>query len=221
MSEKKEYKVFEFKVSKAEDASGVGTIEGYASTFGNVDLGYDVVDRGAFAKTIADKKGKFPILLDHDPSKPIGWNIDAVEDAYGLKVVGEIQLITEEARNRYALAKRAQQLNTKMGLSIGYSTIKWDADFDQPNVRHLKELKLWEYSIVTFPMNEEASITGAKSRDVLALFARLQKRGYDLDKLETALVQLFPDQDRKQAAEPEADPEFLQSVDNLTRSMRG
>ena len=53
----KEYKCFEFKVTEADSSDDVGVIEGYASTFGNVDLGNDIVEKGAFKKTIKDQRG--------------------------------------------------------------------------------------------------------------------------------------------------------------------
>jgi hypothetical protein len=57
------------------------------------------------------------------------------------------------------------------GLSIGYDTI--DSDF-VGDVRQLKELRLWEGSIVTFPMSPEAMVTGIKgmSGDDLARHLR-------------------------------------------------
>lgn len=219
---RKLFQSFEFKVGKTESHDGVGYIEGYASTFGNVDLGLDVVDRGAFSKTIKDNKGKFPILIDHDPGKPFGWNLEASEDDYGLKVKGEVQLITEEQKNRYQLAKRASELDTKMGLSIGYGTIKAEPDKKAPQIRRLKELKLYEYSFVTFPMNPEASTTRIKSAEGwIALFERLQKHGYDEEKLVTALARLGTDLALLPAAKPETDPEIIQSVDNLIKRLRG
>lgn len=222
-AEKKEYLAFEFKVDQADTEGDVGFIEGYASTFGNVDLGFDMVERGAFRKTIKDKKGKFPILLDHDMTKQIGWNIEAEEDDHGLKVKGEIQLITEEAKNRYALAKRALELKTKMGLSIGYSTVKWEVVKDQdqmkPTVRKLKEIKLYEYSLVTFPMNESAAISGAKAEDLTALFALLQKGGYDLNKLKLALAKL-EETPADRAADHKVDPELLQSMERTIQILR-
>lgn len=216
----KEYKAFEFKVSEADESGDVGYIEGYASTFGNVDLGDDIVERGAFKRSIKDKRGVFPILLDHDPSKPIGWNVEAAEDNVGLKVKGEIQLETEEARNRFKLAKRAKDLGTKMGLSIGYRTITGEPDRDRPSVRRLKEVKLYEYSFVTFPMNEMAGIGNTKSAAILRLFETLQSKNYDLEKLEKALA-FLKQQEEPPATQP-ADPEqFAHSVDKLIQRMLG
>lgn len=215
---KKEFKTFEFKVSTAEANGDIGYIEGYASTFGNIDLGDDVVDKGAFNKTIKDKKGVFPILLDHMPTKQIGWNLEASEDDYGLHVKGEIQLITEEAKNRYLLAKRAKDLGTKSGLSIGYSAVKAEPDKNQKQVRRLKELKLYEYSLVTFPMNEMASITQAKA--VEAFFDRVQKQGYDVNELFEALEKLGVKSKQTQAASSEIDPNVLQSMDKLIKTLK-
>jgi HK97 family phage prohead protease len=215
MNEEMKTLTFKFKVDKAENEDNIGYIDGYASTFGNVDLGDDIVERGAFAKTIKDKNGIFPILLDHDSRKQIGWNVQASEDERGLKVRGKVNLITEEAKNRYELAKQANELNTQMGLSIGYRTIKWEGDSQDQNIRRLKELKLFEYSFVTFPMNEMAGITAAKFQNVSALFDRLQKGGYDLNKLEEALKKAGVDLSRPSAAKNEIDPAIVQSVDKL------
>jgi hypothetical protein len=150
---------FEFKDLQAD-----GTIEGYASTFGNVDQGLDVVDAGAFKKTLAESKGKVPILADHDPSKQLGWNLDAAEDRRGLWVRGKLDIEHNAlARERYSLLKTAMDIGAKPGLSIGYRTIKAEPDSGNPNIRRLKELKLYEYSLVTFPMNTEAMVTAAKA----------------------------------------------------------
>lgn len=160
MSRKIDFKSFTFK---ADDADENGMIRGFASTFGNVDFGFDVVDKGAFVKSIKESKGLWPILADHDPSKQIGWNMRAEENEKGLYVEGQLDLNVQSAREKFSLIKGAVKTGAKMGLSIGYTTIKAEPDRENPRVRRLKELKLWEYSVVTFPMNPEASITGAKA----------------------------------------------------------
>ena len=58
-------------------------------------------------------------------------------------------------------------------LSIGYDPIVFD--YDEDGIRHLREVKLWEISVVTWAMNEEATITGFKTSDLTAqLEARLK-----------------------------------------------
>ena len=153
---------FEIKAADVEVVGKTGMIRGYASTFGNVDLGGDMVVAGAFKKTLKESKN-IPILADHNPSKQIGWNIRADEDAKGLYVEGEIDLENPDGKIKHNLAKRAVEIGAKMGLSIGFQTIKAEPWKENPTVRQLKEIKLYEYSLVTFPMNTDAMIMAAKS----------------------------------------------------------
>ena len=207
------FKVFPFEI---KDADAQGFIRGYASTFGNVDLGLDIVDKGAFKKTIKETSGgKFPILADHDPSKLIGWNIRAEEDETGLKVEGQLDLNVQLAKERYSLARKALEHGIQMGLSIGYMTIKAEPDREKPMVRRLKELKLFEYSIVTFPMNTEAMITAAKSAltndRVTLIMEEAKKLGLTIDDLKSAL----------QGAAPTNDPsQMAQSIDEIIKKFK-
>lgn len=155
----KETKTFSLKLDSMNDA---GQFIGYASTFGNLDLGGDIVEAGAFKKTLKESKGKVPILDHHDPERQIGWNISAVEDAQGLLVTGLLDLNVQLGRERYSLMKMAQTVGAETGLSIGYQTIKSEPDKLNPQVRRLKEIRLLEYSVVVFPMNPEAGIATVK-----------------------------------------------------------
>jgi hypothetical protein len=47
-------------------------------------------------------------------------------------------------------------------MSIGYSTKKYEIDAEK-GTRKLQELELHEVSLVTFPMNDKATITAVKS----------------------------------------------------------
>jgi uncharacterized protein len=64
-----------------------------------------------------------------------------------------------EAQTAYSLLKAG----VVKGLSIGYDTVKDSRD--EAGVRHLEELRLWEVSVVTFPMNESATVSNVKSLD--------------------------------------------------------
>lgn len=203
------YLTFGFKSDKVTDE---GKIEGYASTFGNVDLGLDVVDKGAFTKTIKESKGKIPILADHDPREQLGWNQSAGEDNKGLWVEGQLNMKVQKAVERHSLAKQAHEIGANAGLSIGYYTIKAEPDSQQPRIRRLKELKLVEYSFVTFPMNTMAMVSAAKHLNCVdkaqMLIQQLKKEGVSLSDFETAL--------RKEAASHDFDPvKVSQSMDNL------
>jgi Escherichia/Staphylococcus phage prohead protease len=148
-------KDFKLRLKGSVDES-TGSFMGMASVYNNVDLGNDVVDRGAFDKTLHEGR-TFPLLWQHNPGLPIG-SVQINDSEVGLQVKG--QLVLEDPQARIALAHL--KAKTIKGLSIGYDTIK---DTIENGVRHLKELRLWEVSIVTFPMNEAAMVTSVKSID--------------------------------------------------------
>lgn len=154
-----EYKTFDFEV-KAFDYEG-RTVEGYASVFGNMDLGHDVVEPGAFAKTLVERGNKVRFLWQHDQREPIGRPIEMREDDHGLFIKA---IVSDTARGRDALALLRD--NAISGLSIGYDAIPGGTEYstgsDGESIRRLKELRLWEFSLVSMPMNESATVTALK-----------------------------------------------------------
>jgi len=164
-----ERKLCEFEVSGVELKSDGGQtnraeFSGYASVYGNKDLGNDIVASGAFAKSLTKNKGMVPILIDHNASieKQAGINIEASEDDRGLKVKGQLNLDTNAGKTVHALLKQAAEIGYKVGLSIGYSVEDYEWD-DKTRVRTIKSANLWEYSLVVFPMNPKATVTAVKT----------------------------------------------------------
>ncbi|MCX7299289.1 MAG: HK97 family phage prohead protease [Rhodobacterales bacterium] len=130
-------------------------ISGYASLFGAADQGGDVVEKGAYAASLARLSaagGRIKMLWQHDPAEPIGVWDEVREDARGLWVKGRI--LTDVARGREAAALIGA--GAIDGLSIGYRTVR--ARKDDGGRRSLLELELWEVSLVTFPMLPEARV---------------------------------------------------------------
>lgn len=160
----KEIKSFPFTLDELNDA---GEFSGYASTFGSVDLGGDVVEKGAYKKTLKESRGRIPILDHHDPTRQIGWNVQAHEDERGLFVRGLLDLNVKMARERHSLMKMAQSIGGRTGLSIGFRTIKEEPDRKRSGIRRLKEIQLFEYSVVTFPMNPQAGVVSVKTKEQL------------------------------------------------------
>ena len=145
---------FAFSEVKADEAAR--TIEGWASTFNNVDQGKDIVMPGAFAKSIKGTKA-LPMLWQHRTDQVIGvWN-EFEETDKGLRVKGRISE-TVLGNDAYTLTKDGAV--SKM--SIGYGTKKYEID-QTKGVRKLIELDLYEVSLVTFPMNDKADITRVKA----------------------------------------------------------
>jgi hypothetical protein len=135
-----------------------GQFQGLASVYGNVDLGGDVVMPGAFSKTLADRGGEVPVLFAHDMRQPVGLG-KLHDTAAGLQIDGELVLSVGKAKEAYDLLK-AKVLR---GLSIGYDAVKSDV---VNGARRLLEVKLFEVSLVTVPMNELATVSAVKANEV-------------------------------------------------------
>ena len=108
---------FKFKIKSASDEAA-GTFVGLASTYGNEDLGRDIVDRGAFTRTLSTRKD-FPILWQHQTDNPIGL-AKLTDTPQGLQVNGTLLMADPVAQRAYALIKGG----VISGLSIGYETMK-------------------------------------------------------------------------------------------------
>lgn len=137
---------------------GAGTFAGYASLFGEVDLGKDRVERGAFLRSLARRgAGGIRMLFQHDPAEPIGtWRVIR-EDGRGLYVEGVLSDGVSRAREVRELIK-ARAVD---GLSIGFQTVRAKAD-PKTGIRQILEADLWEISVVTFPMLPGARISDLK-----------------------------------------------------------
>jgi HK97 family phage prohead protease len=137
-----------------------GTFSGYAAVFNNTDLGGDIIAPGAFTKSIKENP-RVPVLWSHDTREVIGINKEVKEDSVGLHVTGQLILDVQRAKEARSLVKEG----AVKGLSIGYDSVVVDSSRASEGIRILKEVKLWEYSLVPFPMNPEAQITGVKGLD--------------------------------------------------------
>ncbi len=144
------------------DLKGVsadGLFEGYASLFDAEDLGRDVIAPGAFSASLRKRgAGGIKMLFQHDPGQPIGVWTSLVEDARGLYVTGRLTTEVPKAREVLALMRDG----AVDGLSIGFRAVKGRRDA-RSGIRHLKEIDLWEISVVTFPMQPEARVLRVKA----------------------------------------------------------
>jgi len=146
-----------------DDEEEEGRFEGYASIFGNKDLGGDVVQEGAFRKSLMRRKPKnVKMLMQHKTDMPIGVYDKIKEDDNGLRVQGRLALGTQKGREAYELLK----MGALDGLSIGYKADPKKQVYDErKRKRYLKEVDLMEISLVTFPMNPKAQVTSVKASD--------------------------------------------------------
>ena len=134
------------------------TFKGYAATFNNIDFHDDIIEKGAFAQSL---KGKTPKLLEqHNPFEyPVGVITEIYEDEKGLFVEASLPMADDRVSKRIAPQMRIGSLDS---MSIGYRPIVAERD-EKTGVRILKEVEVFEISLVTFPANDKAIITGVKS----------------------------------------------------------
>lgn len=149
------YKASKFEIKSAGD----NTIEGYAAYFGNVDSYGDIIEPGAFSKTLQENNSRVKVLWQHDVNEPIGKPIMMEQDSKGLYIKAKISM-TDTGKKAMELMKDG----VIDEMSIGYDIIK---DEYKGKNRMLKELRLWEFSPVTFAANEKARITSAKNLNEL------------------------------------------------------
>ncbi|GAB18107.1 hypothetical protein GOEFS_046_00630 [Gordonia effusa NBRC 100432] len=141
--------------------SKTGTFEGYASAFGNLDSYGDIVQRGAFARTIAEwaRKGHIPVFYGHrtdDPEMCIGHVVNAVEDDHGLKVTCQLDMDSPKAAQTHRMLAAG-----RIGeMSIGYVTRDSEQKSDH---LLLKDLELLEVSVVPIGANRATSINNVKA----------------------------------------------------------
>ena len=149
------------KAAAVEDVKALaeaGEFEGYASIFGEVDQGRDVMLSGAFRDSLIKRPAdRIKMLWQHDREKIIGKWLEVREDNRGLYVKGKLILGLEKGREAHEL----MMAGALDGLSIGYRTVLDEYDRDT-ETRRLKEVELREVSLVTFPMLESATASLVK-----------------------------------------------------------
>lgn len=145
-----------------KSVSDSGEFEGYGSVFGVKDSYGDIVVKGAFAASLNDwnNKGRLPALLwQHQMDQPIGVFTDMYEDDQGLYVKGRLLIEDDQLAKRAHAHMKAGSLT---GMSIGYVLKDYEYDSGK-DAFVLKEIQLWEVSLVTFPANDEARVAEVKS----------------------------------------------------------
>ncbi|GHU69943.1 hypothetical protein FACS1894184_14720 [Clostridia bacterium] len=181
----REYKRCEFKADHYDDELGI--FEGYASVFGNIDSGEDIVEHGAFTDTIQTDFHRMKILSGHNSEQlPIGKPLELREDAHGLFLKAQLS-DTQMGRDVKALL-RDGVLNE---LSIGFDADPADCRVDEHGVRHLYKIKLWEVSVVTWAMNSRAVITDYKAQTSESDTKKADTLAFDIESITPIVDELI------------------------------
>ena len=204
-----ERKALKFEIKKDDIAGRV--FSGYASTF-DVDLGGDIITQGAFKKTIEGRQQAVKILWQHN--EPIGKSMRLYEDSIGLFVEGKV---SKTRLGDEALELMRDRVVDQM--SIGFSIPAGKSEMSEEGLRIIREVKLYEFSPVTFPMNENAIITSVKNmKDALALGKVEQKDLKELSELLTDIKTLLstePLKDTQPLDQPSELDVLMKALDNF------
>ena len=143
-------------VSDVDTSKGIVTL--YASAFGNVDSDNDIIEKGAFTKSINEwgpqGKGRIKHLWMHSVYEPIGRPVEMIEDVKGLLVQSKVS----DVKNGDYLKLYADGVITEH--SIGFEVMKSN---ETKQARVITETRLWEYSSVTWGANPNTPTVGMKS----------------------------------------------------------
>ncbi len=140
------------------------TVTGYFSTWGFLPTGAvqpdsdgDVMDKGAFTRTLQMQAGRIWHLFNHDTGKPIGKPSVLKEDETGLYFETKFPNTT--------LANDILKLYESGAItehSIGFNIIQAR---NESNYQLIQEVRLWEGSSVLWGANEMTPTTGIKSEE--------------------------------------------------------
>lgn len=183
---------FAVKAVNAKDR----TFDGLAATW-DLDLGGDKIHPGAFVKTLQLWKSGalvIPLIDNH------GYQ-SAIHDVVGSMVEGEerteglwTKFEVDEGQDGDKLLRHIERKRIN-GLSIGYEAVQ--PERDEIGVRHLREVKLFEVSVVIWPMNPNATFDSASIKAMLEGMDDRQKQE----------LRAFMDAEAVKAAEQDKYPE--------------
>lgn len=196
MKIEKEIKSFPFEVKATAEENNIFTFEGYASTFNNVDHGDDIVIRGAFSNSLA-KNSQVPILWQHQMSEVIGVSVQLYEDDKGLFIKGNLPKDDTLVSGRIIPQMKVGSIKE---MSIGFFTKNYDRAKD--GIRLLKEIDLFEVSLVTKAMNSQALVTGFKSFETLRdIEQTLKDNGFSNTEAKTLISKIKEFSSKRDASE--------------------
>ncbi len=200
--------LFDVVEKEQSDDNSPLTIKGYANTVSK-DRAGDVIVKEAWEKGAMDDYLKNPIVLAfHDYSRPVGTTISHTVTDKGLEIVAEISKAAGEV---YNLIKDGVLRTFSVGFSIK------DADYDRAeDTFFIKDLSLYEISVVSVPANQNSTFSLSKAFDSEEAY-KAYKESYAPSKVE-ATVTVVTDEVEKE----EVDVNIIEkktSQDNILKDI--
>ena len=165
--------------------------EGYASIFSTADSYKDIIQPGAFKKSLKEKGPKLdkktgtldvdiPVLWQHNPDWPFAFAAVLEEDSTGLYHKTHVPINDTNMERLDWIENRIIK-----GNSIGFVTL--DSDWDEEDedeywpTRYIKAIDLWEHSTVTFPAHSDALTEFVQRNREIALAVKSADHGRVLE----------------------------------------
>lgn len=217
---KRETKSFPFEVKATAEENNIFTFEGYASTFNNIDHGDDVVIRGAFANSLA-QNSQVKILWQHQMSEPIGVSVQLYEDDKGLFIKGNLPKDDTLVSGRIIPQMKIGSIKE---MSIGFFTKNFD--MSKNGIRLLKEIELFEVSLVTKAMNSQALVSGFKSFDTERdIEQTLKSQGFSSTEAKTVISKIKEFSNQRDAGkdnqrDADVKQKIITDLNNLIKNLK-
>jgi HK97 family phage prohead protease len=136
-------------------------IKGYAIVWGSKNDYNEIVVKGACSKSIEARgvngsgKNKIVVLRQHRQSEPIAYLTKMEEDDYGLYFEAEIIKGTQASDEALAEIRQGVLNQLSYGFNYVWDKTEYDSTLD---AYILREIKLFEISVVTFSSDENAQL---------------------------------------------------------------
>lgn len=148
---------------KADEA---GTISGYFSTYDRIPDSYgDVIAKGAFTETIKAREESghpFPLCWNHDLDQIIG-KVDKIEDTEKGPLMTASFFDTPLAQEKREIVKSGVVFQFSFAYDVKDAAVVTLEDGTKAN--ELRQIDLFEVSIVPIPANPRAEVTSIKSEE--------------------------------------------------------
>lgn len=169
---------------KLEDVTEKGIVTLYASAFGNLDAHRDIIEQGAYSKTIKELgpsgKNRIKHLWQHWGDTIIGKPLSMTEDSKGLRIDSFVSDINGgDYRKMYRDGLITEH-------SVGIIPMKEEYS-KEDDINIIKEAKMLEYSAVTWGANEETPVVDVKSMTPEQFNAKVERAKANMDRLSKAL----------------------------------
>ena len=169
---------FQAQFKTLNDTDAVGSFEGIAAVFSNVDRQNDSIVPGAFARSLEGFVRSGFLANAHDWSEPVGTIDEAREVAEGLYVRGQFHSTPKAQLLRKVIRERLER-GKDVAMSIGFQIT--DDEYDsEKSVRNLKEIELFEVSVVSVPANPLARLASVKQIEPGETEEAFEERRYAL-----------------------------------------